>query len=141
MMTFYHRFITKIAKIIKPLYDLIKDQKLLEWTTETSEAFIKSKLALTNSTMLVHPSTTSPLQITVDASDIAIGSALEQEIEGITKPSAFFSRKLNPAQTHYSTYDRELLAIFETIRHFRFFLEVRTFHVNTDHKPRPKFTS
>ena len=96
---------------------------------------LKSKLALTNSTMLVHPSTTSPLQITVDASYIAIGAALEQEIEGITKPIAFFSRKLNPAQTRYSTYDRELLAIFETIRHFRLFLEGRTFHVNNDHKP------
>ena len=84
MMNFYHRFIPKMVKIIKPLYDLIKGPTLLEWTTETSEAFIKSKLALTNSTMLVHPSTTSPLQITVDASDITIGAALEQEIEGIT---------------------------------------------------------
>ena len=81
-----------MAKIIKPLYDLIKGQKLLEWTTETSEEFIKSKLALTNSTMLVHPSTTYPLQITVDTSDIAIGAALEQEIEAITKPIAFLSR-------------------------------------------------
>ena len=85
--------------------------------------------------MLVHPSTTSPLQITVDASYITLGAALEQEIEGITKQIAFFSRKLNPAQIRYSTYARELLAIFETIRQFRFFLEGRTFHVNIDHKP------
>ena len=123
-----------MANIIKPLYDLIKGPTVLEWTTETSEAFIKSKLALTNSIMLVHPSTTSPLQITFNASDIAIGVAFEQETEGITKPIAFFSRKLNPAQTRYSTYDRELLAIIETIRHFRFFLEGRIVHVNTDHK-------
>ena len=106
-----------MAKIIKPLYDLIKGPKLLEWTTETSEAFIKSKLVLKNLTILVHPSTTSPLQITADASDTAIGAALEQEIEGITKLIAFFSSKLNPSQTRYSTYDRELLEIFETIRH------------------------
>ena len=90
-----------MATIIKPLYDLIKVPTFLEWTTETSEAFIKSKLALTNSTMLVHPSTTSPLQITVEASDIAIGAALEQEIEDITKPIAFFSRKLNPNTLQY----------------------------------------
>ena len=48
-------FLTQDGQIIKPLYDLIKGPTLLEWTTETSEAFIKSKLALTNSTILVHP--------------------------------------------------------------------------------------
>ena len=36
------------------------------------------------------------------------------------------------AEIHYSTYDRELLAIYLSIRHF---LEGRDFHVLTDHKP------
>ena len=47
----------------------------------------------------------------------------------------FFSRALTPAETRYSTYDRELLAIYLAIRHFRYFLEGRDFHVLTDHKP------
>ncbi len=40
-----------------------------------------------------------------------------------------------PAETRYSTYDRELLAIYLSIQHFRYFLEDRDFHVLTDHKP------
>ena len=70
-------------------------------------------------------------RITVDASDIAMGAALEQKIDGIIKPLAFFSRKLKPAQTRYSTFDRELLAVYETIRHFRYFLEGRSFYIQT----------
>jgi hypothetical protein len=35
----------------------------------------------------------------------------------------------------YSTFDRELLAAFSTIRHFRFLLEGRQFQLLTDHKP------
>ena len=39
------------------------------------------------------------------------------------------------AETCYSAFDRELLAVFATIRHFRHNLEGRNFFVNTDHKP------
>lgn len=34
-----------------------------------------------------------------------------------------------------SAFDRESLAIYEAIRHFRHLLEVRDFHILTDHKP------
>ena len=36
---------------------------------------------------------------------------------------------------NYSTFDRELLAVYLSIKHFRYFLEGRCFHVVTDHKP------
>ncbi|GFR65581.1 Pol polyprotein [Elysia marginata] len=51
------------------------------------------------------------------------------------RPIAFFSRKLTSTQSRYSTFDRELLAIYSAIQHFRFFLEGRPFSVLTDHKP------
>ena len=37
--------------------------------------------------------------------------------------------------TRYSTFDRELLAAFLAIRHFRFLLEARDFQLWADHKP------
>jgi hypothetical protein len=48
---------------------------------------------------------------------------------------AFFSRKLTVTETRYSTFDRELLAAFAAVRHFRFLLEGRKFRLLTDHKP------
>jgi cleavage and polyadenylation specificity factor subunit 1 len=50
-------------------------------------------------------------------------------------PLAFFSKKLSPAQQKYSAYDRELLGIYEAVKHFRHMLEVRHFTIFTDHKP------
>ena len=38
------------------------------------------------------------------------------------------------AETRYSAFYRELLAVYATIRHFRNNLEGRNFFVNTDHK-------
>jgi RNase H-like domain found in reverse transcriptase len=51
------------------------------------------------------------------------------------RPLAFFSAKLNAAQQKYSAFDRELLACYLAIRHFRWSLEGRQFYVLTDHKP------
>lgn len=48
---------------------------------------------------------------------------------------AFFSRQLRPAEKKYSAFDCELLALYLTVRHFRYFLEGRNFTAYTDHKP------
>ena len=70
-----------------------------------------------------------------DVSDTAIGAVLQQHVNDTWHPISFFSRKMTPAETRYSTFDRELLAVYLAIKHFRHFLEGRPFHVLTDHKP------
>ena len=70
-----------------------------------------------------------------DASTTAMGAVLQQRVQDIWQPLAFFSRKLSPAQQKYSTYDRELLAIYEAVRYFHHMLEARHFTILTDHKP------
>ncbi|XP_037557598.1 uncharacterized protein LOC119434526, partial [Dermacentor silvarum] len=48
----------------------------------------------------------------VDASDIAIGAVLQQLNDGTWHPTAFFSKKLTPTERRYSTFGRELLAVY-----------------------------
>ena len=71
----------------------------------------------------------------MDASESHVGALLQQKWEGPLRPLAFFSVKLDNAQRKYSAFDRELLAVYLGIRHFRWLLEGRVFHVLTDHKP------
>ena len=85
--------------------------------------------------MLAHPITNAPIAITTDASDIGLGATLEQHVNNNWQPLAFYSRQLREAERKYSPYDGELLAIYLAIRHFRYFIEGRTFTVYTDHKP------
>ena len=77
------------------------------------------KKALANATLLVHCKLDAPINIMTDASDIAIGAVLKQHLEGEWCPLSYFSGKLPPAEKWYSTFDRELLAVYCSIRHFR----------------------
>ena len=131
-------FIPSAAKIMKPLYSAVsnsKRDKILTWKPEMTGAFHRAKDTLANATMLSHPVIDSPISLTTDASNIAFGAVLEQRVGQVWKPPAFFSKQLRTPELKYSTFDRELLALYLSIRHFRLMLEGRTFIAFTDHKP------
>ncbi|GFS46366.1 transposon Tf2-9 polyprotein [Nephila pilipes] len=77
----------------------------------------------------------APLSICVDASDFAVGGALAQYHENMWQPLAFLSMKLAASQKKWSTYDRELLAIYTMVKRFRHMSEGREFVIYTDQKP------
>lgn len=142
MINYYHRFLPGLAKALSPIHahlaillKLPKRQKNFTWPGSCENAFKLCKTLLTNATLLVHPREDVPINITCDASDLAVGGTLQQYNGKIWEPIAFFSRKFSPAESRYSAFDRELLAIYLTIKQFRFFLEGRQFTVFTDHKP------
>ena len=105
MVTFYHRFAPSAAKIMQPQYTALKGTpNTLDWTQEMESAFSSTKPALANPTMLVHPTVNSETALTVDASDQAIGGVLEQRIDGMWKPLAFFSKQLRAPEQKYSAF-------------------------------------
>ncbi|GFV75378.1 retrovirus-related Pol polyprotein from transposon 17.6 [Trichonephila clavipes] len=141
LLNFYRRFLPKAAEQQYLLSEFLKgskgkkDSKPLNWSSEAITAFQRCKQALADAALLAHPSPSAPLALHVDASDYAIGGALHQVVDSELQPLAFFPRKLTSSEKSYSAYDRELLAIYSAIRHFRYMLEARDFTVFTDHKP------
>ena len=57
----------------------------------------------------VHLDPSAQLNIMCDASDFALCGVLQQYIDNVWQPLSFFSKKLSPAETRYSAFDRELL--------------------------------
>ena len=138
MVNFYHRFLPGCAATLKPLNALLattKGNAMLAWDDNSTAAFTSIKDALASATPLVHPAPNAPTCIMTDASELAIGAVLQQFIDSQWCPIAYFSKALKPSETRYSTFDRELLAIYLSIKHFRHFVEGRSFYVLTDHKP------
>ena len=139
LINFYRRFIPHCATLLQPLTDLLSPKCNIDnqfpLTGDTETAFLNNKAALAKATFLVHPSPNAPYCLMVDASKVAVGGVLHQCIDGIWQPISFFSKRLKPAERKYSTFGRELLAVYLAIHHFRHNLEGRHFTVKTDHKP------
>jgi transposase InsO family protein len=140
IVNYYRRFIPHAAEAQLKLQNILsgKNKKTgakILWTEELKRAFDTCKQTLANATLLVHPTSGAPLALYVDSSDFSVGGVLEQLVKGKWQPLAFFSTKLDATQQRYSTYDRELLAAYLSIRYFRHMLEGREFVLFTDHKP------
>lgn len=137
---YYRQFMPHAAQHQIKLNEYIKgckkkDKTKVKWNPESEKAFQIIKNDCANAVILSYPDNGSEIALKVDASNIGIGAALEQETSDGWKPLSFFSRKLSPAEQNYSTYDRELLAVYSSVKHFRYMLEGRDFTVYTDHKP------
>ena len=136
MLNFYRKFLRGAARVLAPLTNALKGPgKTLTWTPDLEAAFRHAKDLLIKVHELTYPRPSALISIAVDASDSHVGAMLQQKIQDAWAPLSFFSRKLSEAEKKYSAFNRELLAAYLSIRHFRFMLEGRDFLLYTDHKP------
>lgn len=84
---------------------------------------------------LSYPAPDATMFTTMNASFSDIRAVLQQVVGGVCKPNAFFEKKLNPSETKYSAFDRELLAIYILVKHIRYYINGRQFYINTAFKP------
>ena len=68
----------------------------MEWRYGYS--LLNTKKVLADAALLVPPAQNTPISLTADASDRAIGAALEQFVVRGWQPLAFFSKKLQPPE-------------------------------------------
>jgi RNase H-like domain found in reverse transcriptase len=80
--------------------------------------------------LLSYPDFFKPFDVYTDASHSQLGAAICQN----DKLIAFYSCKLNPAQTRYTTTECELLTIVETLKDFRNILLGHRIRIFTDHQ-------
>ena len=130
---FYRRFIKQFSLKARPLTDLTKEKVAWKWGEKEEHAFCDLKRSLVIAPVLRMPDFALSFVVTTDASLVSVGAILEQDFGQGLQPVAYESRKLNPAETRYSAYERELLGIVWAIGKWRHYLEGRHFIVQTDH--------
>ena len=120
----------KRSHVLAPLAGLTSTNTKWQWGPQQEAAFKMAKKIIAREVMLAYPDFNKPFVIHADASHYQLGSVMSQD----GKPIAFYSRKLNPAQTRYTTTERELLSIVETLKEYRKILLGQEIEVFTDHK-------
>ena len=137
---YYRRFIRDYSKVALPLTSLLrKEYKLKKFhlSEDQIKAFEFLKSSFTSAPVLAHYDPSRPCILEADSSDFAIAGVLSQfDEKQILHPIAFYSRKLTPPETNYDIGDKELLAIVDSIKHWRRYFEsdIHSFTVFSDHK-------
>ena len=138
LVNYYNRFIPSCSLLLAPLYKLFTQKKSCKkptkWTPEADRAFSLTKKAM-NDVCLTHPDAAKPISVMIDASNYGIGGVVQQLEENEKwRPVQYFGRKLSKTEQRYSTFGRELLAAFASLKKFKHHLEGRDFTLFTDHK-------
>ncbi|KAI4292759.1 hypothetical protein PAPHI01_2033 [Pancytospora philotis] len=139
LLTYCSNFIEDLAIKSAPLTSLLKGSPAPGTKITLSEAqlavFNELKALLTSDAALALPDYDKPFIVTTDASTHGISGILAQKSSGGKEcPVSFFSKKTSDAQSRYSATQLELLAVVETLRHYRHYLIHKPFVLRTDHQ-------
>ena len=134
MINYYPDLWPRRSELCAPLSKLTQGCKkgsvVQEWNDGCENAFISLKKLIAQETLLAYPNFNKKFTIHTDASDFQLGAVILQD----GKPLAFYSRKLTSAQRNYTTTEKELLSIVETLKEFRNIFLGYEIEIFTDHK-------
>ena len=127
-------YIPKYSMIAAPLEAIKNMKQLTTWNNIHEEAFNTLKNVLCSAPVLSTPNFDEPFLVATDSSQFGNGAVLYQLISGKTRYIQFFAKALNKSQINYPATKRELLAIVQSLKAFRYYLYGRHFDLYTDHK-------
>jgi RNase H-like domain found in reverse transcriptase/Integrase zinc binding domain len=129
LVNYYCDMWARRSETLAPLTRLTSKTVPWKWTDKEQKAFIAVKAIISKETLLSYPDFNSLFEIYTNTSKAQLGSVISQH----GHPIAFYSCKLNPAQTNYTTTECELLSIVETLKEFRNILLGQPILIHTDH--------
>ena len=141
---FYRQFIRNYSEVVSPLTALTKKGRLFRWGSAEEAAFEQLKSLFIAEPALAQWDPDRPTEVEADCSGYALGGCLlQRDKQGLTRPVAYHSRKLLPAECNYEIYDKELLAIMSCLEAWD--AELRSvahpFTILSDHKNLQYFTT
>jgi hypothetical protein len=137
LANYMRNHVSDFAALASPFHALTKNTSKkktpITWTPELQEQFTRLKEAVYEAPMLNHLAEEGNIILYCDASDIACGAHLVQEINGVEKSVYFVSKTFSEVQRRWSVGDREMFAQYYGITQLRSFLGGRRFTLKTDH--------
>ena len=129
----HNRMLRHLADFATSLHSIVH-RTPFTWTTVEDKAYEALKIMLTQAPVVEPPDWTTPFHVFVDASNIAIGSALMQLTEpNWYRPVYYASGKLSDAERNYCTTEHEALGMIYTINKFQHYLLRQKFTFHVDH--------
>ncbi|GJZ56358.1 reverse transcriptase domain-containing protein [Tanacetum coccineum] len=130
---FYRHFIQDFSKIARPMTHLLEKETPFFFLKECIESLNTLKRKLTEAPILIAPDWDLPFELMCDARGFAIGAVLGQRKNKHFQPIHYASKTMTEAQAHYTTIEKELLAVVYAFEKFWSYLILFKSIVYTDH--------
>lgn len=130
------RFIKDMARMTRPLEELLRKGRKFEWIGEQQRAFNEIKGAFQDATELFLIRPGMKFGIYVDAARTGLGARLYQYVPGEEKKHtvSYASRSLKRAECNYTITELECLAVVWALRKWHTLLLGRHVKIHTDHQ-------
>ena len=136
MVNHVGKFAPNLAEVTQPLRELLKKDNDWAWGPQQQTAFDTVKRLLTTSPTLQHYNPNKPTRVSADACKFGLGSVLLQKDKEGWKPVFYASRSLTETEQRYAQIEKEALAMtWACERYEDFLVGLKTFTIETDHKP------
>ena len=129
------------SSLTAPIADLLRDKAFsskrarklrVPWGVAQTEAFQAVISALITHPVLAVPDWNLSFALHTDASELAAGVVLTQEVENREAPLGYASHRFTRAEERLSPTDREVLGVLYGIEQFHTYLQHRRFTLVTD---------
>eukprot|EP00752_Nemacystus_decipiens_P012408 g10995.t1 len=136
-------FVEDFSAITAPISDLLRNKRFsskrarhlkVPFGPDQVNAFVECIKRLTTHPVMLLPDWNLPFTLHTDASTLATGAVLTQEVDGGSRhgPVGYYSKRLSRAQEKASANDREVLGVLYAVEHFEIYLQHRQFTLITD---------
>ena len=133
MVNFLSIFCQDLQKLLKPIYDLTRKDRLFNWEQEQQTTFEEIKSRLQKPPVLHLPDGKGRLHLYSDTSKHATGSALYQIQNGKPKLIPYASKRLPEVAKNYSITELEICGLAINIMSFAHLLQRVDFDAIVDH--------
>lgn len=117
-VNFYHEFIPKSTLVLESFHNLLRKDIPFKWTQQCQNSFEQVKKSLSSPPILAVFDPFLTTHLYTDASGKGVDAVLKQiHKDGLEKPVAYFSKRLNKAQKRKNAIYIETLAIREAVRY------------------------
>lgn len=135
LCSYFRKYIQNYAVIARPLTDMLRKDKKFEFNNEHRLVFNMLKEKLTSKPVLKIYEPKAETELHTDASSIAYAAILLQKDDNSElHPVHYMSKRTTDAESKYTSYELEALAIIEGIKKFRHYLYGKHFKIVTDCK-------
>ena len=145
LANYFGNHVRNASTLARPLHGILEGYTAkarshrIRWVDDLIADFERLKSAICNCQKLYFLDDSNPIVLRTDASDYGIGAYLLQLINDISDgvkehPIMFISKSLDKTQCRWSTPEKEMYAIWYSLKKMHYLIGDRQFTIETDHE-------